>query len=188
MNSLDDRAATSTSRVYEAVVELHNLQQQATRYTVQELTGLPLGKVDDRIKTLVEREQIKRVLKGVYIPVEVHPPARPISKMVLAGGLVKIEIGDEVLTLTPAEDRALAMLQAGAATHAAQIDTGRAVTEMATLMAAKVEQMDRRMQDNPTAEIAANLARAAKTFERLTAASRVSGRKGDERQVDLGLD
>ena len=139
-----EREATSTERVYEGIVELHNLQQQATRYTVQELTGLPLGKVDDRIKTLVEREQIKRVLKGVYIPVEVHPPARAISKMILPGGMVKIEIGDEVLTLTPSEDRALAQLMAGAATHAAQIETGRAVLEMAATMLSKVEVMERR--------------------------------------------
>ena len=139
-----ERAATSTQRVYEGIVELHNLQQQATRYTVQELTGLPLGKVDDRIKTLVEREQIKRVLKGVYIPVEVHPPARAISKMILPGGMVKIEIGDEVLTLTPSEDRALGLLMAGAATHAAQIETSRAVQEMAAIMLGKVEVMERR--------------------------------------------
>ena len=139
-----EREATSTERVYEGIVELHNLQQQATRYTVQELTGLPLGKVDDRIKTLVEREQIKRILKGVYIPVEVHPPARAISKMILPGGMVKIEIGEEVLTLTPSEDRALAQLMAGAATHAAQIETGRAVLEMAATMLGKVEVMERR--------------------------------------------
>ena len=139
-----EREATSTERVYEGIVELHNLQQQATRYTVQELTGLPLGKVDDRIKTLVEREQIKRILKGVYIPVEVHPPARAISKMILPGSMVKIEIGDEVLTLTPSEDRALAQLMAGAATHAAQIETGRAVLEMAATMLSKVEVMERR--------------------------------------------
>ena len=62
------REETSTRRVYEAVVELHNLGQRATRYTVQEMTGLPLTKVDDRIKTLVEREEIKRFLKGEYVP------------------------------------------------------------------------------------------------------------------------
>lgn len=82
LNSLD-KAATSTQRVLEALVELHHLGQRATRYTVQELTGLPLAKVDDRIKILVEREEIKRFLKGEYVPVEVHPSARPISKMLL---------------------------------------------------------------------------------------------------------
>ena len=182
-----DKTAPSTQRVYDAIVELHNLQQPATRYTVQELTGLPMSKVDDRIKTLVEREQIKRVLRGQYVPVEQHPPARPISKTLLSGGLVKIEIGDEVLTLTPTEDRALASLMMGAANFAAQIETGRAVTEMATTMVAKVEQMEVQMKSNPTAEVAAEITRAARTIERVAAAARATGRKTDERQGELGL-
>lgn len=133
--------APSTQRVYDAIVELHNLQQPATRYTVQELTGLTMSKVDDRIKTLVEREQIKRVLRGQYVPVEQHPAARPISKTLLSGGMVKIEIGDEVLTLTPSEDRALSSLMIGAASMATQIEASRAIMEMATTMVTKVEQM-----------------------------------------------
>lgn len=182
-----DNAATSTRRVYEAVVELHNLGQRATRYTVQEMTGLPLTKVDDRIKTLVEREEIKRFLKGEYVPVEVHPPARPISKMLLSGGMVKIEIGDEVLTLTPAEDRALASLMIGAATFAAQIETNRAVTEMATNMVSKVEVIEAQMKSSPTLEVAVQLAQAAKTMERVTAAARATGKKPNDSQGVLAL-
>lgn len=137
--------ATSTERVFEAIVELNNMQQAATRYTVQELTGLPLGRVDDRIKALVERERVKRVLKGQYVPVEAHAPPRPMSKTILPSGAVKIEIGDDVLTLTPAEDRTLAILQAGAATQVAQIQTGQLMTEMAATMMMKVDQIERRM-------------------------------------------
>lgn len=187
MNSLD-KAATSTQRVLEAIVELHNLGQRATRYTVQELTGLPLAKVDDRIKTLVEREEIKRFLKGEYVPVEVHPPARPISKTLLSGGLVKIEIGDQVLTLTPTEDRALASLMIGSATFAAQIETNRAVTEMATTMVYKVEGIEAHLKANPTLEVVAELARATKAMERATSATRAAYRTRDERQTELALD
>ena len=166
-----DQKATSTQRVYDAIVELHNTQQRATRHTVQELTGLPLAKVDDRIKALVEREQIKRFLKGEYVPVEVHPPARAISKTLLAGGLVKIEIGDDVLTLTPTEDRALASLMAGAATLVGQIETGRAITEMAATMTGKVAQMERRMgaEGGQPEELMKVLAQVASTLERITA-------------------
>ncbi|MFG5777968.1 hypothetical protein ACFIQF_12915 [Comamonas sp. J-3] len=142
--------ATSTERVYDAIVELYNLGQRSTRHTVQELTGLPLTKVDDRIKALAERERIKRFLKGEYVPVEVHPPARAISKTILAGGLVKVEIGDEVLTLTPTEDRMLATLMAGAATQAGQIETNRAVSEMASTMLAKVEALEKRLLTAPS--------------------------------------
>lgn len=124
---LNDRIhqATSTQRVLDAVQELHALEQIATRETIADLTGLKLTIVDDRLGVLVDEDRLRRVQRGVYVPVEAHPPARAMSKTVLPDGCIKIEIGDEVLTLTPKEDRALAMLQAGAATQAVSISTGR---------------------------------------------------------------
>lgn len=118
---------TSTQRIYEAVCELHSLEQVATRDTVAELTGLKLAIVDDRLRALMDDGKLKRVLRGVYVPVEVHPPARCISKTVLTDGTVKIEIGDDVLTLTPREDRALAMLQVGAVMQVLGIATSKAI-------------------------------------------------------------
>lgn len=134
---------TSTQRIYDAVCELHALEQVATRETVAELTGLKLTVVDDRLGALVDDERLKRVLRGVYVPVEQHPPARPMAKMILPNGTVKIEIGDEVLTLTPKEDRALAMLQAGAATQAAALETGRQTSIMVTEFAARIQRLER---------------------------------------------
>jgi hypothetical protein len=101
------KAITSTQRIYDAVCELHALEQVVTRETVAELTGLKLTVVDDRLGALVDDEKIKRVLRGVYVPVEQHPPARAISKSVLPDGMVMIEIGDEVLHLTGAGPRAV---------------------------------------------------------------------------------
>ena len=120
-------APTSTQRIYEAVCELHALEQVATRDTVAELTGLKLAIVDDRLRALMDDGKLKRVLRGVYVPVEVQPPARCISKTVLTDGTVKIEIGDEVLTLTPREDRALAMLQVGAVMQVLGIATSKTI-------------------------------------------------------------
>lgn len=134
---------TSTQRILDAVCELHALEQVATRETVAELTGLKLTVVDDRLGALVDDDKLKRVLRGIYVPVEQHPPARPMGKMVLPDGTVKIEIGDEVLTLTPKEDRALALLQAGAATHAAAIETGRQTAMMVTEFAARIQKLER---------------------------------------------
>ena len=136
-------AVTSTQRILDAVCELHALEQVATRETVAELTGLKLSVVDDRLGALVDDDLLKRVLRGVYVPVEKHPPARPMSKLILPDGMVKLEIGDEVLTLTPKEDRALALLQAGAATHAAAIETGRQTSIMVTEFAARIQKQDR---------------------------------------------
>ena len=94
-----------------------------------ELTGLKLSIVDDRLRALVDDEKLKRVLRGVYVPVENHPPARAISKTILPDGMVKLEIGDEVLTLTPREDRALAMLMSGSAMSAMNIASDMRLSE-----------------------------------------------------------
>lgn len=136
------KAVTSTAVVYEAVCELHRQAQIATRETVAQLTGLKLTIVDDRLGVLVDDEKLKRVLRGVYVPVTQHPPARSISKRVLADGCVEIEVGDEVLLLTPAEDRSLAMLQAGAATQAIAVQTGQQMAMMATELAARVKRLE----------------------------------------------
>lgn len=121
---------TSTQRIYDAVTDLHRLEQIATRETVAELTGLKLAIVDDRLRALVDDQRLKRVLRGVYVPVETHPPARDISKTILSDGRVKIEIGDEVMTLTPREDRMLASLMAGTSAQAIAIQTGNNLAQL----------------------------------------------------------
>ena len=111
--------ASTTTAIYEAAQELHAMGTEITRHTIAELTQLPMVVVDDRLRALAEDGRIKRLVRGVYAVVKQYPPTRPMSKTVLADGFVKIEIGDEVLTLTPREDRVLAVLMAGAAFVAA---------------------------------------------------------------------
>ena len=138
------KAITSTQRIYDAVCELHALEQVVTRETVAELTGLKLTVVDDRLGALVDDEKIKRVLRGVYVPVEQHPPARRISRTVLPDGTAMIEIGDDVVVhLTPKEDRALAQLQSGAATQAIAIESARQTSILVAEMAAKLQRIER---------------------------------------------
>lgn len=133
----------STERVYEAVRELRALDQVASRETVQELTGLKMSIVDDRMRALADDGRIRRVTRGVYEVVEVYPPARAISKTILPDGTVKYDIGDEVLTLTPAEARRLAELSVGAAQTAVMIQSAKAHMLLATELAAKVERLTR---------------------------------------------
>lgn len=136
-------AITSTQRVLDAVLELHSLEQVATRETVHDLTGLKLTVVDDRLGVLVDDGKLKRVLRGVYVPVETFPPARDISKTILTDGRVKYEIGDDVLTLTPKEDRALSSLTAGAASQAIAIESARQTSMLVTELAAQLERIKR---------------------------------------------
>jgi hypothetical protein len=143
MTSSTSQPITSTQRVYEAVAELRALEQHATRETVADLTGLKLTVVDDRLGALVDDGRLKRVLRGHYELVETFPPARDISKTILTDGRVKYEIGDDVLTLTPKEDRALSSLTAGAATQAIAIESSRQTSILVTELAAQLEKLKR---------------------------------------------
>jgi hypothetical protein len=143
---MNTQPVTSTERVYEAVRELRAQEQIATRETVADLTGLKLQIVDDRLRTLVDDGRLKRLLRGIYEMVEIYPPTRAISKTVLSNGWVKYEMGDEVFTLSPTEDRVLAMLTAGAATQAAAIESGRQHLFLATELAARLEKLQQEMK------------------------------------------
>lgn len=115
---------SSTQVVLDALRDLHQKEQIVTRETLHELTGLKLSIIDDRLKALIEEMLIVRVGRGVFVPAEQHPPARPMSKTLLPDGTVNLEIGDTVLILTPAEDRMLASIQAGVMMQAAAIEVG----------------------------------------------------------------
>ncbi|MEZ2297261.1 hypothetical protein [Variovorax sp. RCC_210] len=140
-----DARKSTTALVLEAVQDLFNQEQIVTRETLAELTGLKLSVIDDRLGTLADDGAILRVQRGVYVPAPRHPPARPMSKTVMPDGMVKIEIGDEVLTLTPREDRALANLMAGAAAQAAAIETGRNTALLAAEMGEQIKHLRRQV-------------------------------------------
>lgn len=141
-----DARKSTTALVLEAVQDLHAQEQIVTRETLAELSGLKLSVVDDRLGVLADDGAILRVQRGVYVPAPRHPPARPMSKTVMPDGMVKIEIGDEVLTLTPREDRALANLMAGAAAQAAAIETGRNTAILAAELSEEVKRLRRQVQ------------------------------------------
>ena len=60
---------------------------------------------------------------------------------------MKIEIGDEVLTLTPREDRTLASLQAGTAVEFAAIETGHEMSAMVAAMRQQMTRMQARLRE-----------------------------------------
>ena len=138
-----DARKSTTALVLEAVQDLHAQEQIVTRETLAELTGLKLSVIDDRLGTLADDGAILRVQRGVYVPAPRHPPARPMSKTVMPDGMVKIEIGDEVLSLTPREDRMLASLQAGAAAQFAAIEAGHQTARLNAELAEQVRRLSR---------------------------------------------
>lgn len=125
----------STEVVLEAIEDLHSQEQIVTRETLSEVTGLKLTVIDDRISYLVDSGQIHRVQRGVFVPAPKHRPARIITKTILPGGMVSIEIGDDhVIQLTPRENRYLGELMAGAGQQFAAIEIGhQSASEIAEL-------------------------------------------------------
>lgn len=135
---------TTRSQVFEAIQDLHAQEQIVTRETLAALTGLSLTVIDDRVARLIDDGDVVRVQRGVFKPAPVHPPARPISKTVLPDGMVKIEIGDEILELTPRENRMLGDLMAGAAVQYSQVEAGHAMTMLVADVRRELSNMTRK--------------------------------------------
>ena len=67
------------------------LVRMGTRDTVASVTGLTLTVVDDRLGVLVDEGELIRAQRGIYMPAQKFPAARPMSKTIMPGGMVKIE-------------------------------------------------------------------------------------------------
>lgn len=128
----------------EAVEDLHAQEQVVTRETLAEVTGLKLTVIDDRLSYLVDSGHIHRVQRGVFVPAPKHHPARIMSKTILPGGMVSIEIGDDhVIKLTPRENRALGELMAGAGQQFAAIELGHQVANVLAEQQLQIRQLKR---------------------------------------------
>ena len=141
----DMSEGTSTRSVLDAVQELFALEQLVTREALSQMLDLPAVVIDDRIGTLINADMVVRIRRGVYAPKEQHAPARVISKTLLPDGTVKIDIGDDVLTLTPKEDRMLAAIQAGVVLQTASIEAGHHSAIMAADLSVQVKSLRREL-------------------------------------------
>lgn len=137
---------TSAEIVLEAVEDLHRMEQAVTREALAEFTGLKRSIIDDRLKALAMDERIIRVERGVYVPAVRHPPARQISHTELPDGTVVLDVGDDVLHLTPREARTLGAMLGGRAIQASQIDLGNHAAVMAAQLSAQVRRLEREVQ------------------------------------------
>jgi hypothetical protein len=139
-------AITSTQRIFDAVRDLREADQIATRETVAELTGLKLAIVDDRLRSLVDDARLKRLLRGVYELVESFPEPRTMSCTIRSDGWVKLDVGDDVLDLTPSEARRVSRALGGFSEDARIIESTRQHLFLATELAAKVEAQGREIR------------------------------------------
>lgn len=136
---------SNAEAILEAIEDLHNMEQIVTRETLSQLTGLKLSIVDDRLSYLVDGGHIIRVQRGVFVPAPRHRPSRVMSKIVLPDGTVKIEIGDDVLTLTPKESRILGNLMVAEAMQYSNIELGHHMAIIQSEVSGQMRKLSRQV-------------------------------------------
>lgn len=148
MSQTATQKPSGRQRVLDAVHEqFRQGQQVSTRETVADITRLPLAVIDDSLKDLAADGVLRRVQRGCYVPADPHPPARPVSITETEDSTVVIEIGDEVLHLTPKEAR---MVGRGLAGHVDDLRVGESVRQhlcLATELSASVLSLAGQVQE-----------------------------------------
>lgn len=133
-DDVDVDYTSSRVRVLEAIQEMHSQDLPITTPSLMRVTGLRHVTVSDCLKALRERGKIWSPERGIYRPVLKHPPARAVSRTSLPDGTVKLEVGDDVLTLTPRESRMVAEVMGGTSTLIAAIESVNQMAEVASLI------------------------------------------------------
>ena len=129
--------------VLSAVQDLFAREQIVTRETLAELTGLKLTTIDDRLGHLVDNGKIHRVQRGVFVPLEQHRPARPISRTLCPDGTTVLEVGDTVMILSPRESRMIGELMAGSSQQYAAIEIGHEAARLNAVLQAQISEVRR---------------------------------------------
>lgn len=139
--------STVKSEIFQAVVDICISGRCATRALIAERTGKKLSVVDDHVKTLRDDGKLRMVVPGVVEPMDVFPANRPVSKTVLAEGTVKIELGDQELTMTPGEARVVGLALYGDAMEFAHVKGEREVHDTVASLRSQVRTMSRELSD-----------------------------------------
>lgn len=138
---------TNKQMVLDAVVDLSNQEQSVTRETLSGILDLSLAIIDEKLTSLVNDGLIHRIQRGVYVPTVKHSQARIISKIVLPCGTVKIDIGEDVWTLTPKEARILGSLMAADAMQYSNIEIGHHAALTTAKMDLQTKEMRREIRE-----------------------------------------
>ena len=139
----DPKPRSNAEIVLGAIEDLHAREQIVTREILAELTGLKLTTIDDRLGHLVDTGKIRRVQRGVFVPLEQHRPARPISRTLCPDGTTVLEVGDTVMILSPRESRMIGELMAGSSQQYAAIEIGHEAARLNAVLQAQISDVRR---------------------------------------------
>ena len=139
----DPKPRSNAEVVLGAIEDLHAREQIVTREILAELTGLKLTTIDDRLGHLVDTGRIRRVQRGVFVPLEQHRPARPISRTLCPDGTTVLEVGDTVMILSPRESRMIGELMAGSSHQYAAIEIGHEAARLNAALQSQISDVRR---------------------------------------------
>lgn len=131
--------------VWDAVVDLSNDERHITRKVLCDVTGLKAQIVDDHVERMILHGKLRRLGYGVLEVVEQFPAPRVISKTVLPNGLVKLDVGDTCLDLTPKEARTLAGMFCVELNSLTDIDASSHYLARAAELAGQMREMQRQL-------------------------------------------
>ena len=134
---------SSAEVVFEAIQDLHSREQIVTRETLADVTGLKLTTIDDRLGYLFDNGRIRRVQRGVFVPLKQHKLARPISRTICPDGTTVLEVGDTVMILSPRESRMIGELMAGSSQQYAAIEIGHEAARLNAVLSAQISEVRR---------------------------------------------
>ena len=101
-------ADASRAIVLACIKQLTDEHGSATYQQIIDAAGISPNIVKERCDQLVNvTHEVERISRGVYRAIKAFARPRPISKTMLSDGEVVLEIGDDVIHLTPQEDKML---------------------------------------------------------------------------------
>ncbi|MFV3090169.1 type IV toxin-antitoxin system AbiEi family antitoxin domain-containing protein [Pseudomonas sp. GW6] len=139
---------SSADILLEVIQDMHAQEQIVTRETLAAnagLTDMTKTQIDDRLAYLENNGRIVRVQRGVYVPAEQHKPARHVSRSLLPDGTSVLEIGDQVLILSPREARMVGEAMAGAAQQFVAIEMGHQAAHANKELSMQLKEMRRQV-------------------------------------------
>jgi hypothetical protein len=132
--------------IWDAITDLKNLERRVTRAVLVQATGLKPGIIDDHVERLICNDKLMRAGNGELEVLESHRPARDISLLLTTGGVAKVEIGDELLELTPREARQLSKLMAGFNSELQDIEQSNRAMVLAHELAREIKENRREIK------------------------------------------
>ena len=132
--------------IWQTILELRNTERRINRRALADLTGLKPGIVDDHVERWIEKDQLRRAGNGELEVIEQFPASRPVSVTGLRSGLVKLEIGSDLLELTPTEARDVARWFHGFLHELAQADSANRAVVLAHELARELKEARREIK------------------------------------------